>query len=635
MALNFQTSTLSLTLPISCQICLGKVKQPVICANHHVFCSVCMEMWLKKASQCPTCRVPITAENPCREIIGGSNESDHSDSLSVRKCLRKTRGELLLREYEDEIEGLIRENEELKAKNQSLELQLKTALEPCSINTLQTNDKRVDPYVLEEWTNKLRAATDVCDKVKKFSSNFFFFNVLCKMIFLPRFGRYTVAALEAKIQQYDREVDHLKRALERSDQYIEDLESRVRKLRQVDIQEKSRTDAKTESEDFTQQHKINMMMRSLSDNERESICSNPEVQSQTYSRKLFEPSAGRTPLNKCVPVNQKSEDLDSASSDFLPSTPSNAFRSLTLRSPRIREKKVAFKPTSYMRRLDFGDFPSPGKSSIFRVNQFSSNTKSPKEFSPNTDLETSKSLLWDDWQKSESADQSCPGPSKESTFKGATSTNLAVDDPDSFHMSSEASMDAAYLDKISELDSMMLDGESASSRGSQLSLVSTSPADLDNTVVPEPQTCSDSLPNCGGKPVMECDQHSPSARNTTDFALNGKEAPEGSTEGRTPALLSGKESGATVPGHDGTSQTEEMSFELLFDPLEENKDGPPASLCSEIQHDSTHPSCSSTCTGKPVNTIRDRHTLNMSQPTKRKSHSPFNTNSPTKLSKLM
>ncbi|XP_029987068.1 RING finger protein 219-like [Sphaeramia orbicularis] len=109
MALNFQTSTLSLTLPISCQICLGKVKQPVICANHHVFCSVCMEMWLKKASQCPTCRVPITAENPCREIIGGSNESDHSDSLSVRKCLRKTRGELLLREYEDEIEGLIRE----------------------------------------------------------------------------------------------------------------------------------------------------------------------------------------------------------------------------------------------------------------------------------------------------------------------------------------------------------------------------------------------------------------------------------------------------------------------------------------------------------------------------------------------
>lgn len=31
---------------------------------------------------------------------GGTNESDHSDSPSMKKCLRKTRGELLLREYE-------------------------------------------------------------------------------------------------------------------------------------------------------------------------------------------------------------------------------------------------------------------------------------------------------------------------------------------------------------------------------------------------------------------------------------------------------------------------------------------------------------------------------------------------------
>uniref|UniRef100_A0A3B3ZZ94 RING-type domain-containing protein n=1 Tax=Periophthalmus magnuspinnatus TaxID=409849 RepID=A0A3B3ZZ94_9GOBI len=164
MTLNFQASTLSLTLPISCQICLGKVRQPVICANNHVFCSTCMEMWLKKASQCPTCRVPITAENPCREIIGGTNESDHKESTSTRKCLRKTRVELLFREYEDEIEGLIRENEELKNKNQHLESQLKTALDPGSV---VTDDKRVDSFILDELTNKLQAATDACEKVKQ------------------------------------------------------------------------------------------------------------------------------------------------------------------------------------------------------------------------------------------------------------------------------------------------------------------------------------------------------------------------------------------------------------------------------------------------------------------------------------
>lgn len=68
---------------------------------------------------------------------------------------------------QEEIDVLIRENEELKTKNLNLESQLKTALDPCSINAAQSDDKRVDPCVLEEWTNKLRAATEVCDEVKR------------------------------------------------------------------------------------------------------------------------------------------------------------------------------------------------------------------------------------------------------------------------------------------------------------------------------------------------------------------------------------------------------------------------------------------------------------------------------------
>ncbi|XP_044054974.1 ORC ubiquitin ligase 1 [Siniperca chuatsi] len=659
MALNFQTSTLSLTLPISCQICLGKVRQPVICANHHVFCSSCMDTWLKKASQCPTCRVPITADNPCREIIGGTNESDHSDSPSMRKCLRKTRGELLLREYEEEIEGLIRENEELKTKNQSLESQLKTALDPCSINTVQTDDKKVDPYVLEEWTNKLRAATDVCDKVKQDmdklkeankalrSQNVDLVqeNMRLKAEVVSRspqkFGRYTVAALESKIQQYERDVDHLKRALERSDQYIEDLESRVSKSekRRLEVQEACGS-SKAGSEVFTQQQKINMMMRSLSDNERESICSNPEAECRTFSRNhslMFMPSADHKELNTNFTEDQKNEDLESSSSDLLPTTPSSAFRSLTLRSPGIREKKVAFKPVSYLRRLDFEEFPSPGKSSSTMENQFTSLDKFPKGLPPDTDMKPSKSV-WGGWQRSKSNDQSCPSPSKEGSVKGVTST-LVGDEPDGFHMSSEACMDAAYLDKISELDSMMLDGESSSSRGSQLSLASSPPTNLDNTLVPEPQTCPEV------KPVIHCDQKNHPPHDNMDGTLNNKEAPKGSAEECFAALASDRESGARDPGCAGQgapSQTDELSFDLLFDSLEENKAGPSGSLSPASQdhdHDHVNPSSfsssSSSCTGKPVNTTRDRHALNISQPTKRKSHSPFNTSSPTKLSKLM
>uniref|UniRef100_A0A8D0A6R4 RING-type domain-containing protein n=1 Tax=Sander lucioperca TaxID=283035 RepID=A0A8D0A6R4_SANLU len=636
MALNFQTSTLYLTLPISCQICLGKVRQPVICANHHVFCSSCMEMWLKKASQCPTCRVPITAENPCREIIGGTN--DHNDSPSMRKCLRKTRGELLLREYEEEFEGLIRENEELKTKNQSLESQLKIALDPCSINTLQTDDKKVDPFVLEEWTNKLRAATDVCDKVKQDmdklkeankalrSQNVDLVqeNMRLKTEVASRspqkFGRYTVAALEAKIQQHERDVDHLKRALERSDQYIEDLESRVRKS------EKRRLDGQEACWN--------------SEAEAASICSNPVAVGRTFSRHhslMFMPSADHKESKKNLTGDQKTKDLESTSSDLLPTTPSSAFRSLTLRSPGVREKKVAFKPASYLRRLDFEDFPSPGKSSSTMENQFSSLDKFPNDLPPVTDVEPSKSVFWGGWQRSKSSDESCPGPSKEISVK--EDDDVDDDEPGGFQISSEASMDAAYMDKISELDSMMLDGESTSSRGSQLSLASSPPADLDNTLVPESQTCRDGPSSRGCEPVIQCDQKNPPPRVNVGGTLNEKEAPNGSAEEGFAALVSDRESGANVPdcaGHEGPSQTDELSFDLLFDSLEENKAGPSGSLSPASQdHDHVNLSSSPICTGKPVNTTRDRHTLNISQPTKRKSHSPFNTSSPTKLSKLM
>ncbi|XP_030271367.1 RING finger protein 219 isoform X2 [Sparus aurata] len=605
-----------------------------------------MEMWLKKASQCPTCRVPITAENPCREIIGGTNESDHSDNPSTRKCLRKTRGELLLREYEEEIDGLIRENEELKTKNQNLESQLKTALDPCSINAAQSDDKRVDPCVLEEWTNKLRAATEVCDEVKQDidklkeankalrSQNVDLVqeNMRLKAEVVSRspqkFGRYTVAALEAKIQQSEREVDHLKKALERSDQYIEELESQARKPEKRHA-EMELVCGKDGSEALTQQQKINMMMRSLSDNERTSICSNPEATCRTFSRNhslIFKE------VNKNLTEEQKNEDLESTSSDFLPTTPSSAFRSLTLRSPGIREKKVAFKAAPYLRRLDFDEFPSLDNSSSSTIeNQFSSLEKFTKGLPPNTDMEASKSVFWGGWQRSESSE---PCPSEEGSVKGGTSANLVGQKPDGVQTSSEASMDAAYLDKISELDSMMLDGESSSSRGSQLSLVSSPPADLDNTLVPEQQTCPDVLSSQSEQKI-----HLP--RDSAECPANDKEALGGSEEQSFAALGSDGESDAHVPGcagQRGPSQTDELSFDLLFDALEENKAGPSGSLSPASQDNddvNLSSSSSSSCIGKPVNTTRDRHGLNISQPTKRKSHSPFNTNSPTKLSKLM
>uniref|UniRef100_A0A3P8UEW9 RING-type domain-containing protein n=1 Tax=Cynoglossus semilaevis TaxID=244447 RepID=A0A3P8UEW9_CYNSE len=595
MAFNYQASTLSMTLPISCQICLGKVRQPVICANHHVFCSSCMEMWLKKASQCPTCRVPITAENPCREIIGGTNESDHVDTPSVRKCLRKSRGELLLREYEAEIDTLIRENEELKTKNQCLEEQLKTALDPCTVISMHTDDKRVDSQILEEWKNKLRTATDVCDKIKQDMDKLKEANKTLRSQNLDlvqenmrlkaevasrspqKFGRYTVAALEAKIQHYERDVDHLKRALERSDQYIEDMESRIRKSEKncSEVQEASGS-SNVGSGSLTQHQKISMMIRSLSDNERASICSNPETECRTFSRNhslVFMPSADHREFSKNPTVERKSENLETASPDILPTTPSTAFRSLTLRSPGIREKKVAFKPASYLRRLDFEDFPSPDKATSNTENQFISLDKFPKASASDVDadVEPNESVLWVGWERSNPNEQPCT--STDSSVKASTSILV----------------------------------------------------DMDNTLVPEPQRSD----------------HSPHIE--AGSALSDKVAPKDDDDDVFVGLVSGRDALVGVSGCTKSrvpSQTEELSFDLLFDTPEENQAGPSDSLgpvSKDVNHDPVNTSSSSSiaiCNGKPANTAPDRHTL-ISQAAKRKSHSPFSTSSPTKHSKLM
>lgn len=63
---------------------------------------------------------------------------------------------------QDEIDGLMRENKELKGKNLNLESRLKY-LNPVRIESAQ----RQDPHALEEWTTKLQLATECCDKVQQ------------------------------------------------------------------------------------------------------------------------------------------------------------------------------------------------------------------------------------------------------------------------------------------------------------------------------------------------------------------------------------------------------------------------------------------------------------------------------------
>ncbi|KAJ8252931.1 hypothetical protein GJAV_G00207220 [Gymnothorax javanicus] len=516
MAQNVQNVTLSLTLPISCQICLGKVREPVVCGNYHVFCSTCIDVWLKKTSKCPTCRICISAENPCRKIIGATNESDSNDSLSMKRHLRKTRAELLLREYEDEIEGLQRDNEELRSKNVSIEHQLQSLLHPSTLSASPKaqeldqsgEEKRINPHILEEWTNKLQAATDISEKVKldmerlKEANK----NLRSQNIDLVRdnlrlkaevenrspqkFGRFTVAALEAKIGQYERDLLHLRRALERSDKYIEELEAQVSdragKLGATEasgtLQEAAFADVADDErstkggaidgkcDDASERRRIVTMRRSLSAMEEASICTDLNQQPMQYSgscRFLLttsSPAASGT-VSSDVQLGRDSTPEkgrhDSALGHHSLSTPSSSFRCLSLESPRLKgSKRTQFRPLSFLRRLSFDDsgssgFPTAGNG-IGTLSEGNGLQMEPGKLGF-WEVRLSK-LKSQSLTSSRQAEELGIGPSQVTLDGESGVEGNAV----CFGMSSEDSMNAAYLDKVSELDSMISESENGS-----------------------------------------------------------------------------------------------------------------------------------------------------------------------------
>ncbi|XP_041115638.1 ORC ubiquitin ligase 1-like [Polyodon spathula] len=565
MAQNIQSVTLSLTLPISCQICLGKVRHPVICANNHVFCSTCIEVWLKRNSQCPTCRVPITPENPCREIIGATNENEGDDSHTVRKHLRKTRLELLLREYEDEIESLRKENEELRSKNLSLESPLQTVRDPSALSLSNKNedckqngeDKRIDPDMVKEWKEKLKVATDIYEKVKTDGAKLKEANqnLRSQNIDLVRenlrlkaevdsrspqkFGRCTVAALQEEISQYERDVKHLRKALERSDKYIEELEAQTSSIRgETGVKEDMGGSLKTLNPSFSdseaEEVEYNQECSVAWDRQNEN---EPNLTVSLHLSELEQPSVSRLqgngslcsdqPSSNCTDVVMRNEKLasarsplftragnsnnpgvvhgkrngredgtpkkDKSESEFDPtmSTPSTSFSCLSLNSPSDQgRKKTGSKPLFYLRKLSFDD---PSCSSMSGEGNKTAGNPHSGSCSPREERATVSSACHTG-PKTRNKDLCTPpgdaataGHTKMARNSARTFQLISDFEVNRLRTSSEASMDAAYLDKISELDTMI--SESESSRGSHYSLMSTQSSDLDIALIPELTGC--------------------------------------------------------------------------------------------------------------------------------------------------
>ncbi|XP_066521282.1 ORC ubiquitin ligase 1 isoform X2 [Hoplias malabaricus] len=426
-----------------------------------------------------------------RNHRGATNDIESNGNHSLKRRLRRTRGELILQEYEDEIETLIKQNEDLKSKNLRLQSQLKTALEPSTSFFPQNETEAVDLCVLEESTKKLKAANQLYQKVKQDMEKLKEANKTLRSQNVDliqenmrlkaevesrspqKYGRYTVAALEAKILQNEREVAQLKKALERSDKYIEELEAQASTSQRDGgkIKEDSQPEGSASGEMQTGDggatlncSRIATMQRSLGEKEEVSVCTGLE-------RKSINLPNGHgyllTTSDMCPGIGNLVEGL-SSQNDMLqniimpipstPSTPSSGFSSLSLKSPAVCcNKKTSFKHLTYLRRLSFDDGCSSSSfcatasgDQSFKVSQVDSGDSLSQRNISNSD----NGVLWSGWQDTKATNPATFLSTNENTaeFKEGVSQDASTLDYDD---SSEVSMDLAYHDQISELDSMM------------------------------------------------------------------------------------------------------------------------------------------------------------------------------------
>lgn len=502
------------------------------------------------------CRIPITTENPCREVIGGGeSESESYSSPLIRKHLRKARLELLQREYEDEIESLQKEIEELNSKNLSLEAQLESALNPFTSSpskeerkTDGDEDSRTNSESFHEWAEKLKVARDRYEKAKnevdglkeanqklwEQNSVLVRENLRLKTEAENRspqkFGRFTMAALQAKIDQSEREMSRLNKALERSDKYIEELESQILQLKgtvkdkenvshpkvashSVDAEEDKEGNEEAlpwADEVQSKEERIITMRRSLSQMEQPSVgklqdgdfdysgISHVGSDAETdYKMNNLFPGHHKLLLATALVNNASSSQAENKQMDNVsvlkdgtnvqirlpsPTTPSTSLSFLQLSSPQGTDvcvsKRSAKKPLVYLRKLAFGEFGCSVVGSKFSLRKTTDPCASTKELPSFT---SSEAEFWNpchidlfDSSGNEAAEHSPSSKSKLSMSLSETLQAISDTDVNRTRTPSEASMEAAYFDKICELDCMMSESENSKSPNYATKLSDTS-----------------------------------------------------------------------------------------------------------------------------------------------------------------
>ncbi|XP_075419609.1 ORC ubiquitin ligase 1 isoform X2 [Tenrec ecaudatus] len=445
----------------------------------------------------------------------------------------------------DEIDCLQKEVEELKSKNLTLESQIKTILDPLTVmqgshnedkHPPADNPSKIDSETVEEWKKKLRTANEIYEKVKDDVEKLKEANKKLKMengglvrenLRLKaevdnrspqKFGRFTVAALQSKVEQYERETNRLKKALERSDKYIEELESQVAQLKsdekeavnavsqrilatdgkgndvseeevalkcQEDGVRKQPSSSTSSSSHLAKPSSSRLsetcLARQESTSKTELNCSNKDLYEKQVETMLDVTDTGMDTYMEREWADKASECghyKDEELFDLPAPCPHLSLSCLQLSTPENRECPVvkagnSKKHSNHLRKLVFGESPSVCRKASAEDGSISEKERKADGFT------SAKTGFWDcstSYAQSlgfESSERntmvnSAGAVASKSSEKSGSCLSKRLNSIRSFEInrtrtSSEASMDAAYLDKISELDSMMSESDNSKS----------------------------------------------------------------------------------------------------------------------------------------------------------------------------
>lgn len=219
----------------------------------------------------------------------------------------------------------------------------------------------------------------------------------------------------------------LKKALERSDMYIEELESQVTKFQ-------SGPPSRSTSSEPSQDGAV--------------ACRSSNLDDASVDRSDFL----RVPPSDEASGSQK-DTMASFAVPSTPPTPSSALGRLSLKSPVVRsEKKPGCNRLPYLRRLSFDDCGSSSSFTAFSSAEHTSPKVSNTLLEQEPSVNTARQSVWRSrWEES-----------RPTALHGAPENEQSASE--SVSLAEEARMDAAFLDIVSELDSMMAEGESSRSQ---------------------------------------------------------------------------------------------------------------------------------------------------------------------------